>query len=73
MPPFTPPNLGNEVDENYLELFDLKQGKNALNETQLNDTQRQQIEAEQDLFVQFETRLDIPQNGTTEWQNPQNL
>ena len=66
MPPFTPPNLGNEVDENYLELFDLKQGRNALNETQLNDTQRQQIEAEQDLFVQFETRLDIPQNGTTE-------
>ena len=30
MPPFTPPNLGNEVDEHYQELFDLKQGKNAL-------------------------------------------
>lgn len=66
MPPFVPPSLGNEVDDNYLELFDLKQGRNALNETQINDTQRQQIEAEQDLFVQFETRLDVPQNGTTE-------
>ena len=66
MPPFTPPDLGNEVDDNYQELFDLKQGRNALKETQLNDTQRQLIESEQDLFVQFESRLDIPQSETTE-------
>ena len=53
-PPIIPPVRAADEEETY-EFFDIKQGKNVLNETILNAQQKQMIVDENDLFIQFET------------------